>query len=943
MASNETLVQEPDRNEHNAQSQPAENGEKTTNPQPSRVASESSPSITTIVNDENSNPQRSVQNDPAGRGTPLVTRSRARMSVQVTDRYAENAAAAPDWMRKTLVRHDMTTRSVVQWAMAPLHNPRRTILAPILAALRSLLTAIPLLFFNFVPNSLCWAAWDPKDIYDPYLEFNGSYNVNNPDGGRRHSVPSGDDGLSHLDVLARRTYPSKLLLKGEDGTWTPTDMNTVNKRPKYLFVSHVGSKTKQDELQYLDTAQRLAEKEGLTAIYLDDWCFTRHIKQKVKSGALSENEGIATTDHQIWTLCDVVRGSAQVAVIYPGDSSSSESKTEWGKRMWTFVEGLLAPGNSILFSPRDYDREKFPDGPPVESLYKVEMTASYWSENDTRASHEGGSSARLLAEYFSGQVVLSTLEVLPLIFDALNSRNTGNQNSLSDMGYAAMGLLRFRVGRKPGSTDSPTLFQTLSHLSLKNDSDKIIDRMISLLPQPRLPGFVPSDASNHIIWASLCEQDAFGARVHQITPLCDVVGVADEDHTVFIDNCRAIKIQWGSLPALRVENHPSAVTGLVTLLRKAAMSSMLIVIGMSITMAAVAGVNSGSSSSSRSSSSTGSLSDDFSPPDFAIRMLSKIVAVAACIGCACTLLIPAAARSMFSTFKVQKCSPGLVGIEGVMPIKELEEKILGYRSSTDIFKYDPLASHILADEDGVDSETRTLEKGRPAWIEQAEDLDGVKARLKRGQRLFTLVDLGHLSVMVVAAERPPSVALLSGRGGGMLRAVLCSSSPAKDCLYKETVVQMPSAVWDSAKPTKWLKVCLQTRNEAMRARYLASEATIAADSAQEAADRSSACACRAAADAKRASHNANGSTETKSVSSSREAADLAKSAAEDAASAAKKARKAADDAGPEKEVGLAKQGLDAARQALSNANDAWLRASYQADKARFAADSVIYK
>ncbi|KAH0426010.1 hypothetical protein CcaCcLH18_10593 [Colletotrichum camelliae] len=942
MASNETLVQEPNRNEHNAHSQLAENGEKTANPQPSRVAIESSPSFTTIANDENFIPRRTAQNDPAGRGVPLVTRSRARISVQVTDRYVENAAAAPDWMRKTLERHDMTTRSVVQWAMAPLDNPRWALLAPVEAALRSLLTAIPLLFLNFVPNSLYWAQWDSKDIYDPYLEFEGKYNVNDPDAGGGHSLSLGDDGLSHLGVLARRTYPSKLLLKGDDG-WTPTDMNAVDKRPKYLFVSHVGSKTKEDELQYLDTAQRLAEKEGLAAIYLDDWCFTRDIKKRVKQGALSENEGIAITDHQIWTLCDVVRGSAQVAVIYPGDSSSSESKTEWGKRMWTFVEGLLAPGNSILFCPRDYDREAFPDGPPAKSLYKVEMTASYWSESDAKASHEGGGSARLLAEYFSGQVVLSTLEVLPLIFDALNSRNTGNQNSLSDMGYAAMGLLRFRVGRKPGSTNSPTLFQTLSHLSLKNDSDKIINRMVSLLPLPRPQGPIPSDASNHIIWASLCGKDAFGARVHQITPLCEVVGVADEDHTVFIDNCRAIKIRWDSLPALRVENHPAAETGFVRFLRAIAMSSMSLVIGMSITMAAVAGVNSGSSGR------TNTEYVDDRPADFANRMLSKVVAIAACIGCACAVLIPAAARSMFSTFKVQKCSPGLIGIEGVMPIKELEEKILGYKSSADILKYDPLASHILADEDGVNSETRTLDKGRPAWIEKTEDLDGVKACLKRGQRLFTLVDLGHLSVMVVAAERPPSVALLSGRGGGMLRAVLCSSSPAKDCLYKETVVQMPSAVWDSAKPTKWLKVCLQTRNEAVRARYLASEATIAANTAQEAADRASACACRAAADAKRASRGAKvaeegvgGSPEATSVSGAREAADLAKSAAEDAASAAKKARDAADDAGPEKEVGLAKQGLDAARQAISDANDAWLRASYQADKARDAADRTVF-
>ena len=62
-----------------------------------------------------------------------------------------------------------------------------------------------------------------------------------------------------------------------------------------------------------------------------------------------------------------------------------------------------------------------------------------------------------------------------------------------------------------------------------------------------------------------------------------------------------------------------------------------------------------------------------------------------------------------------------------------------------------------------------------------------------------------------SAERPPTVALLCGREGGMLRAVLCSWRFGNDCLYKETVVRMQSDVYESAKAKSWLKVCLGTR------------------------------------------------------------------------------------------------------------------------------------
>lgn len=87
-----------------------------------------------------------------------------------------------------------------------------------------------------------------------------------------------------------------------------------------------------------------------------------------------------------------------------------------------------------------------------------------------------------------------------------------------------------------------------------------------------------------------------------------------------------------------------------------------------------------------------------------------------------------------------------------------------------------------------------------------------------GHQLFTLVDMGELSVSIFSAERPPTVALLTGREGGMLRAVLCSWRFENDCLYRETVVRMPSRVYEAATAKGWLKLSLRTQDQARRMR-----------------------------------------------------------------------------------------------------------------------------
>lgn len=98
----------------------------------------------------------------------------------------------------------------------------------------------------------------------------------------------------------------------------------------------------------------------------------------------------------------------------------------------------------------------------------------------------------------------------------------------------------------------------------------------------------------------------------------------------------------------------------------------------------------------------------------------------------------------------------------------------------------------------------------PLWVMSQEEIDGIESTLPRGHHLFTLVDTGSLSVGIFSAQRPPTVALICGREGGMLRMVLCSWMFKNDCLYKETVIRMPSHLYEAATAKSWLKICLSS-------------------------------------------------------------------------------------------------------------------------------------
>lgn len=146
--------------------------------------------------------------------------------------------------------------------------------------------------------------------------------------------------------------------------------------------------------------------------------------------------------------------------------------------------------------------------------------------------------------------------------------------------------------------------------------------------------------------------------------------------------------------------------------------------------------------------------------------------------------------------KISQISPWLLGFEGVMPIKELERIVFG--NSRSRLTYEPSSTPFCK----RDAQERLSRE--PSWVATGSD----SPRLPRGHRFFTLVYTGQLTVSIISAVRPPSVALICGREGGMLRTLLCHYERSNKCLYRETVMRMESVTLNKAQELGWIKLDL---------------------------------------------------------------------------------------------------------------------------------------
>lgn len=142
--------------------------------------------------------------------------------------------------------------------------------------------------------------------------------------------------------------------------------------------------------------------------------------------------------------------------------------------------------------------------------------------------------SRQLIDHYEGSVTLGRLELVTLALQCLHGRQT-SQHLPGDKSYALMGLMRLR----PKIDKSDSAFQAFARLSLANDSDMLLERLISTLPR---------DPAQH--WS--CMDDAWDSKLWDIYPTCQVAGIGQDD-TVIIDGLRGANVRWKSFEVVRAE------------------------------------------------------------------------------------------------------------------------------------------------------------------------------------------------------------------------------------------------------------------------------------------------------------------------------------------------------------------------------------------------------
>ncbi|KAK3382583.1 hypothetical protein B0T24DRAFT_714650 [Lasiosphaeria ovina] len=670
-----------------------------------------------------------------------------RLVVQASDRVLDSRDELEkgDWIRSQLAGDVPVVLKVAEWALGPLQ--RGNALSKLDCAWRVLLVAIPIQVMLAIPGV---SDWEEDEVTDTYTDFPGyywswpKYAVNYLDMApsakqkEKAAEQQKDMFAATLDVRRRAQRPRRLIKKTDHG-WVEVD-GIAEASLKYIFISYEWSQFKDEgggnsNNRARRLAEKIAERERCAAFWMDE--------------GLVSKASPADTDYDVYTMCDVIRGASRVAIMLGADTL--EARRSWGDRMWTLPEGLLAPGDSLLVC-REGDGGQL----VLEQIHKTEMTATFWGAADDNGhdSTEGGSATRVLAEHFSGLLSLSRLELLPAAIAALDSKKR-NEFTGSDLAYAVMGLLHYRIQRR----DADSLFQNLARLSLGNDSDQLVERMLCLLPKAHSQVAdsgvaVPVDSS---VFEELAGRDEYDTYVHHITPLCQVVGVAEEDETVIIDNCRAMHIRWKGFPRPVVHRSHGF---------KKTLAAFCIASGLWwLTFSFETAVNyvpywSGLVENVR------------------LSLIIWVLAAFLLLSLLLSAPSPFSVRRLFGG-TVLKSKPSLVAFEGVLPIAELEKLVFG--NCTGRLTYAPSATPFARDWRAPRERVGT----EPAWV--GDPKVPLPALPSPNHHLFTLVDMGELAVCVFAAERPPTVALLCGREGGMLRAVLCSWRFETDCLYRETV------------------------------------------------------------------------------------------------------------------------------------------------------------
>jgi hypothetical protein len=346
-------------------------------------------------------------------------------------------------------------------------------------------------------------------------------------------------------------------------------------------------------------------------------------------------------------------------------------------------------------------------------------------------------------DHFEGSLILSQLELVVIALQCLNKRDTGDFKIDREMAYVLMGLLRRRP--KVDLTDSE--FQAFARLSLANDNNMLLERLICVMPKDQ-----------HQAWHDTT--DCYGAKLYDIYPTCQIAGIGHDD-SVVLDGAIGASIRWDRFErvAFACKNSKKRITSRIVL----NLSPIMLLVGIILVA-----VN-----------------------QIVVGVLLLLVALGI-LGAS-----PYLVRLLWSG-KLWDTQALFFGFEGYMDIATIETHIFG--TNMDRITWSPFGSPLSRHAPGKHGECVGLDPTTNPKTAQLVKNAYTAANRPGDYKVFTLVDTFTMTVTMFLAERPPVAVLLCGAEGGMQRAVLCSFQSETQTLCREAVLRMETRT----KERMWL-------------------------------------------------------------------------------------------------------------------------------------------
>lgn len=575
----------------------------------------------------------------------------------------------------------------------------------------------------------------------------------------------------------------QVALESDLAKWTVPGTKTLLDQETRIAYAEVARRDRPTLIRY---GMEAALSAGKRAFWLDFECI-RDVEGKAEANSQSND---------VYRISDIVRAAHSLVILLgphwqsrldngEGDSYNADRQKqwfyEWGTRLWTLPE--------ILLSSPEYRVKIYTVGNPTpEWLAKRNFATRTWE--DARL-------VRQLVDHYESSIHLTPLELVSIALECFSIRRTDIFHE-GDMSYALMGLLR----RRPAVQKSDTGFEAFARLSLANDSNKLLERLICM--QPTHP-----NASWHEI------KDAWRVPLWDIEPRCQVAGIVD-DGTVTLDGAFGATIQWDSMDQITFFKRPTLKRLLGKILLRGVpayfISALALTIAggvfqsqvdqaknQSVDKRSLATYPSASPSwnpgfSTRSLTADSVYSTDYPSATYTPTLDLSNASMSASKTIALGLLIPgilmlipsviillAAPAMLYDIYrgKFWSTQAHFVGVEGRVDIGKAERHLFGFNHGR--LKWSTngstLSRHHYEDGECVADPPAT---GKPP----------------AGQRVFTLIDTYTMTATCFYAERPPVAVIVCGQEGGMQRAVLCSYDWKRQTFARETVIRVKTLVLD---------------------------------------------------------------------------------------------------------------------------------------------------